>query len=595
MKWVLVGFILSILIIPYTVHGAEINITYGQTLFSFKGLGWNIITSPYDESGYNWTMIEKTFDKMDMEFARVGVSIDNWRTNQTHYNFETMSMRGLYRFLEYADDHNIYVLIGNWNTGGRFGTEKNWWLSEICHLDPENESGRWFIPHWCCGGQSGPWHDHPYDEDEFAESIAVLINHLKNVKGFESVKYVSIWNEPNLFYIPHCNSSVHVNGTSLLCDDKTYPEDFVILYKKLREHMESYNLTDVEIVGNEHSGDWMAMDDIGYTLSSVVEGKAIDNYIDYVSFHHYNDTFGTGGPTSQAKSQVYGNDPDGVKEKIILGEMGSSGASIQRPLDTVSKRFDNSFISVKKTIAEMKQGAFAVARWGYNGVIDEMNAINMSWGRNPELIPEAFNPYAILSASLHNTDISYIPRIYIESTGPYLDAVAVTFWYNGANRRSIWLISDGEESQIYDAYFNLINLNGDISLQKYFIDNEQSVIKKGDQFNLTISNPSFRDMEIPGMGIVVYTEYTDILNQLVCGNGICEQGETSYNCPIDCPSQETEGDLNNDGDVNLLDLGIVTSNFGLRGTDTGWNVTADVVPDGEIDIFDLVFIAGKFT
>lgn len=68
------------------------------------------------------------------------------------------------------------------------------------------------------------------------------------------------------------------------------------------------------------------------------------------------------------------------------------------------------------------------------------------------------------------------------------------------------------------------------------------------------------------------------------------------NSPITCQDQCMEGDITCDGDVNLLDLGIITSRFGLRNSDPGWDPSADLVqPYGEIDIFDVVYVASRFT
>jgi hypothetical protein len=53
-----------------------------------------------------------------------------------------------------------------------------------------------------------------------------------------------------------------------------------------------------------------------------------------------------------------------------------------------------------------------------------------------------------------------------------------------------------------------------------------------------------------------------------------------------------KADLNNDGYVDILDLGIIAGDFGKT---TGFNPKADVVPNGEIDVFDVVFVASRFT
>jgi hypothetical protein len=52
------------------------------------------------------------------------------------------------------------------------------------------------------------------------------------------------------------------------------------------------------------------------------------------------------------------------------------------------------------------------------------------------------------------------------------------------------------------------------------------------------------------------------------------------------------GDLNYDGSVDVLDLGIIAANFGKT---SGFEPRADVVDNNEIDVFDLVFVASRFT
>ncbi|UCD07902.1 MAG: hypothetical protein JSW41_02970 [Candidatus Aenigmatarchaeota archaeon] len=53
-----------------------------------------------------------------------------------------------------------------------------------------------------------------------------------------------------------------------------------------------------------------------------------------------------------------------------------------------------------------------------------------------------------------------------------------------------------------------------------------------------------------------------------------------------------EADLNCDTDINILDLSMVTSEFGKT---SGFDPILDMDKNGEIDIYDLVFVAGRFT
>ena len=56
------------------------------------------------------------------------------------------------------------------------------------------------------------------------------------------------------------------------------------------------------------------------------------------------------------------------------------------------------------------------------------------------------------------------------------------------------------------------------------------------------------------------------------------------------PEEETVGDINRDGVVDILDLTIVSTRFGERGPNS-----ADINGDGLVDIVDLVFVASAFT
>jgi hypothetical protein len=47
--------------------------------------------------------------------------------------------------------------------------------------------------------------------------------------------------------------------------------------------------------------------------------------------------------------------------------------------------------------------------------------------------------------------------------------------------------------------------------------------------------------------------------------------------------------------VDILDLSFVADHFGQTNTHPEWNATADVSTNNEIDIFDIVFVASRFT
>jgi hypothetical protein len=101
--------------------------------------------------------------------------------------------------------------------------------------------------------------------------------------------------------------------------------------------------------------------------------------------------------------------------------------------------------------------------------------------------------------------------------------------------------------------------------------------------------------------------YLEYPSSVVCGvdgtneYGICDigcnadqlchgNGPGTGFCNMNC--LEKVPDLDNDGDVDIDDLGMVTTDFGKT---TDFDPIVDIDGDGVIDIFDVVFVAGRFS
>jgi len=102
----------------------------------------------------------------------------------------------------------------------------------------------------------------------------------------------------------------------------------------------------------------------------------------------------------------------------------------------------------------------------------------------------------------------------------------------------------------------------------------------------------------------------DNTTDCVDSNGTCRsgtEGESYDNCndgiDNDCDNLTDKddencfdpGDLDKDNDIDIEDLAIVTLHLGLTPSNPNWDETADVVPNGEIDIYDIVFVASRFS
>lgn len=56
----------------------------------------------------------------------------------------------------------------------------------------------------------------------------------------------------------------------------------------------------------------------------------------------------------------------------------------------------------------------------------------------------------------------------------------------------------------------------------------------------------------------------------------------------------TNGDCDEDNEINLVDFGIISSAFGSVDGDPNWDVRADLNEDGEVNLFDFGIVSGNF-
>jgi hypothetical protein len=87
--------------------------------------------------------------------------------------------------------------------------------------------------------------------------------------------------------------------------------------------------------------------------------------------------------------------------------------------------------------------------------------------------------------------------------------------------------------------------------------------------------------------------YADCTGDVECHFIYARTGCCSQECIYECTG--IEGDVNNDTRVDILDIALLSVNIGSNTQSGNWDYSLDVVANGEIDIFDIVFIASRFT
>ena len=470
----------------------NITVDLNTACYPFAGVGWNVHAAMFRYG--DWNTIKSKLDQSGMHFARVIVHMEWWRPSQNSYTWNSAEMQSIYNFLQYCKDNNIKVCVHNWGCGGRWDNTSAWpnhywWLANCCHKDPDNSQNKW------AKANGGPETDHPYNADQFGQSIYHLVNHLYTTKGYTCVKYIGIWNEPGgaWGYDPR---DMDGNGNP----DYSYPNDFYNLYDKVFWYLHANDLDDdVKQVGSDRSATSPndPMNDIGNTLSAW-SGQRVDNYLGAMSYHSYVENYSS--LAHSVKMQIYNNDYDSNYEDILALEIGDDPASTH---SSAAEKIANSLDCAKKVIGYAKQGTYAIARWAYNNCGGGWDATT-NYGQT--IVAQNFNPMRLYCAYLPRQSTDYgIMKTTVTKSAGYFDAVDVQFWASGAIRDVVWVVN--EDSKNRDVTVKFDNLSTTKTFKKYYIDldNTSCPITYGGTFTVNASDNDFTDT-IPKKSLVIYRE-----------------------------------------------------------------------------------------
>ncbi|TLS53693.1 hypothetical protein FE782_05325 [Paenibacillus antri] len=218
----------------------------------FLGIGVNVIPTALMEGttrfGYteaHWEMDRKRILTVRPKVARVWFQIDWMESAKGVYTFDSPQMQAFYKYLDVFKEAGTEIEL---NMGWKIGSAAHEWFN-IPGVDP--------------------WTSAPADLDAYAASTSAALRELIEVRGYDNVKYLTFYNEPNGSW------DFEAPG-----DQQAYYAEMV---RKASERLAADGLRDrIEIWGPEETGA------PGWTQYMK---DHIDEHMDGYSFHVYGEAY----------------------------------------------------------------------------------------------------------------------------------------------------------------------------------------------------------------------------------------------------------------------------------------------------------------
>ncbi len=279
----------------------------------FLGVGVNVIPTALMEGttrfGYteaHWEMDRKRILTVQPKVARVWFQIDWMESAKGVYTFDSPQMQAFYKYLDAFKDAGTEI---EFNMGWKIGSAAHEWFN-LPGVDP--------------------WTSAPADLDAYAASTSAVLNELIHNRGYDNIKYVTFYNEPNGSW------DFEAPG-----DQQAYYAEMV---RKASERLAADGLRElVEIWGPEETG--------APAWTQYMKDHA-DAHIDGYSFHVYGEPYeGLKGALKQRSDYV-------APKPVHLTEFGWA--------DDNASNWDAGFAN--SVVAVANGGVKSALAWQLNGV-----------------------------------------------------------------------------------------------------------------------------------------------------------------------------------------------------------------------------------
>lgn len=283
-------------------------------------------------------------------------------------------MEKMYRLLDFFEEKGMYVVLGNWNF--------------------ESSGSLGFAPgrtNWLSYGD-------PNFYDEFAESFAALMYHLKVEKGYKCVKGFSVFNEPE--------------------NISNYVSTLTTVYEKCAEHLERLGIRDKVLI-QAYDGPILWSKENGFgtaTLNNMLSD--IGEHMDILSLHHYVSTIDAGPVGGNIQGTISSRlIKDFVKpiielagqKPLILSELGTFAYADPNDIERSAKTIKLPLFNAEAVTAILNAGVKGYGLWNYNCHLHEhFSMLKPKIDDLSVLIPDDVNFYPsslIIKYFLSGTDI----------------------------------------------------------------------------------------------------------------------------------------------------------------------------------------------
>lgn len=436
------------------------------------GSAWG--ANPPAEDTAAWNVLDRHSSWLGLDWCRVELEQRMYEPRRREFDWDNPEMRILYRILDWAERNGVEVFL------------QQMWANVEWNAHPGLRTGpqRWLI-------------SAPASLEDFADGLATLVEHLVRTKGYRSIRWLSITNEPGF------------NWSWWQAGDGS-PLSITPGLKALRQELDRRGI-DLPLA----APDWTGLPELDPAKLD------FDPLIGAYDLHSYGDSFdgfGCGVPLSATEKRLeqWARWTHGRNKPFFLSELGTSIYG-NRGRDPGPGLYESALKDAALVVRGIRAGVDAFNRWSFlnRGDLDGQWQMVDTWDYDENRLRPRFTPhpnvyylYGLLSrfTARHSTVLATEVAGNPEENARHLVAAALR-----SRRGNLSLLVVNETYWETDLSVSLSGLARPATLVRYAVtpadrDKAEVAVRPSGRFEVGPESAAFRD-RLPGLSVAVYTTW----------------------------------------------------------------------------------------